>query len=322
MESITKSRLTAETIRRMTQKAFGETEPPFVKELTEGYFNAAYLVRLPDGREAILKVAPPPGTLLMTYEKDIMSAEVASMRLVKEKTHAPVPEVLFYDNSRTICASDYFLMQKLDGQSLSQISDMLTAECREKIEFDAGRFNAEINQITGSRFGYFSQPERQGADWYTVFRGMMDDALRDAAALKIDVGADPDMIRDLLAKEEPCFAEVTVPRLVHWDLWAGNIFVKDGAITGLIDFERCLWADTLMEVGFRSDRQNPAFLKGYGAGKLTGSQQARVRWYDLYLFLTNALETDYRKYPDRRMLEWARGKVKETLNRLERDRTV
>jgi aminoglycoside phosphotransferase (APT) family kinase protein len=312
MTSITKNRLSADTIGRMVQKAFGLPNAASVSELTEGYFNAAYLVGLPDGRETVLKVAPPPGSLLMSYEKNIMSAEVQSMRLVKGKTSVPLPDVLFYDNSRSVCGSDYFFMTKLEGKSLNSLSSSLPAKSREGLEFDTGRYNAEINRITGSKFGYFGQPDRQGSDWPAVFADMIDGAFDDAEALKIDVGADRASVQALLAKYRSSFEEVTIPRLIHWDLWAGNIFVKDGRITGLIDFERCLWGDPLMEVGFRSGSQCPAFIQGYGAAPFTDRQNQRIKWYDLYLSLLMALEPDYRKYPDHSMLIQSRKKIGET----------
>lgn len=57
------------------------------------------------------------------------------------------------------------------------------------------------------------------------------------------------------------FDEVTVPRLVHWDLRAGNVLVEQERITGLIDFERCLWGDVRMEVGFRTFARDPFFKR-------------------------------------------------------------
>jgi len=46
----------------------------------------------------------------MTYEKNLMWAEVKSMRLIKEKTTVPVPDILFYsaddnNNAYNLCDS-------------------------------------------------------------------------------------------------------------------------------------------------------------------------------------------------------------------------
>lgn len=305
----------------MAEKAFPGLKAVGAAELTEGFFNAAYRVSLSDGRNVILKIAPPAGSLIMTYEKNIMYAEVESMRLVKEKTGIPLAEILFCDRSHTVCPSDYFFMSEIEGRSLNAVSGELSEEDRDGINYHVGELNAELNRITGESFGYFSQPDRQEKNWYGVFSGMINDALNDADALNIDTGIGHDTVSRLLSRDKGVFEEVTVPRLVHWDLWAGNVFVKDGRITGLIDFERCLWADELMEVGFRSQNQDPHFLKGYGMKELTDTQTVRVKWYDLYLFLIMSLECDYRKYPSRDQLDWARGKIKETAEWIQKRKT-
>ncbi|WP_437587436.1 hypothetical protein [Sorangium sp. So ce1000] len=63
MESKTKSTKTRPQIAAMAARAFGgmalADSEDAVCELKEGWFNAAYDVRLADGREVILKIAPP-----------------------------------------------------------------------------------------------------------------------------------------------------------------------------------------------------------------------------------------------------------------------
>lgn len=48
-----------------------------------------------------------------------------------------------------------------------------------------------------------------------------------------------------LAKDREYFDAVKTPTLVHWDMWEGNIFIKDGTITGIIDWERAMWRKPL-----------------------------------------------------------------------------
>lgn len=316
MESQTKNRQTPETIRCMVRGAFGNADISGITELTEGFFNVAYLVALPGGKEVILKIAPPEGSLIMTHEKDIMRCEAESMRLVKSRTDVPVADILFYDHTRTVCDADYFFMSKLEGKTLSSLSGELSGRDKSGIQYSLGRYNAQINGITGESFGYFCQPEKHSADWHTAFSTIIRDALNDAKAMSIDIGVPYGAVAALLPHFTDCFREVRTPRLVHWDLWDGNVFIKDGQISGLIDFERCLWADCLMEVGFRSSNQDRDFLKGYGIGAFTEKQKARILWYDLYLFLISSLEYDYRKYPDDGILRWASGKVAETFARI------
>jgi aminoglycoside phosphotransferase (APT) family kinase protein len=317
VEAKIKNSQSSETLKNMVRRAFNGAQAANIEELTEGTFNAAYLVVLPDGREAVLKIAPAAGVPVATCEKGILRTEVDCLRLVAEQTDVPVPEVLFYDDSHTVCDSDYFFMSKLGGKSLNLIAKELSEMERDEIDRTLGRYNAEINVITGTKFGYYGRPEKQGDHWFDVFSSIVRDTLNDAKAMKIDIGVPYETIEPLLEDSRSCFEDKFLPRLVHWDLWAGNVFIKDREITGLIDFERCLWADPLMEVGFRSWNQSKSFLAGYGAGEFTEKQKKRIVWYDLYLFLQNSLETDYRKYPNDDMLIWAREKIRETVAKLQ-----
>lgn len=307
MESQTKNKQPRATIDRMIARACPGVTATGVTELTEGFFNAAYSV----GSAVVLKVGPAEGTPLMSHERNIMSSEVRSMRLVAERTDVPVARILFYDDTREICEADYFIMEKLPGRSYHSAMNELDDEARERIERQIGQYNSRINGIVGERFGYFGQPDKQGSDWFEVYRSILMDAVRDAEALKIDLRMDPLDMLELLRRDADAFREVAVPKLVHWDLWAGNVFIENGAVTGLIDFERCLWADPLLEVGFRSFASNPHFLEGYGLRELTASQRIRIRWYDLYLYLISALECDYRQYEDRGTYEWAIARIRE-----------
>ena len=99
-----------------------------------------------------------------------------------------------------------------------------------------------------------------------------------------------------LDRDKTVFEEVSESKLVHWDCWDGNIFIHSGKVTGIIDWERSIWGDPLMEVGFRTYAENTCFQKGYGIKRLTKNQERRALWYDIYLMLLVALEYEYRKY--------------------------
>jgi hypothetical protein len=240
-----------------------------------------------------------------------MFSEVQSMRLVSEKTEVPVASVLFYDNTYDVCEENYFFMDKFPGNSyhsqLGQLSDVV----KENIDYQIGQYNSKINGILGERFGYFGQLDKQGTVWFNVFKSIIQDAIQDANALNIDLNMDTRFLLELLDRDKEYFDEVTKPRLVHWDLWAGNVFLECGVVSGLIDFERCLWADELMEVGFRTYANNNNFLSGYGIREQTTSQIIRCKWYDMYLFLISALECDYRRYNDRGVYNWAITMIKQ-----------
>lgn len=316
METSTKNKQALETIQAMASKAFGQVTIAAVEELKEGYFNVAYLLALCDGREVILKIAPPKDAVTMSYEKNIMFSEVDSMLKVYDSLKVPVAQILFYDNSHSLCDSDYFFMSKLSGKSLNVVNSSLTEDAKAGIQYLLGRYNREINTITNEKFGYYGLADKQGDIWYPVFKQMLLDLIEDAKVFHIDFKIDLDELFTFLERDKSVFEEVDTPRLIHWDLWAGNVFVENNSITGLIDFERCLWGDILMECGFRTHQQDENFLKGYGITDFTNNQKIRILWYDIYLFLNMSMECDYRNYETKDMYYWATGMLKKCVEEL------
>lgn len=302
--SMTKNKQTEKIITKIVSKAFGGLGLKQVTELTEGFFNVAYLITLLDGREVILKIAPPVNSVIMTHENNIMYSEVDSMRMVEKLTDVPVAKILYYDDSHMLCDNDYFFMEKLEGKSFSSYFKQLSDDENAKINYQMGYYNAKLNKITGKKFGYYGQTEKQDRNWFKVFKNMIKDTIDDAERLNIDLKISLNLIFELLDNDKVYFDEVIIPKFVHWDLWAGNIFVVGDMITGLIDFERCMWADELLEVGFRTYGYDENFFNGYGIEKLTYSQSIRAKWYDVYLFLISCLECDYRHYETRDAYNW------------------
>ena len=305
MKSLTKNKQDEKVLSKMVEKCFAPTLMIDYKELTEGFFNVAYEIKLSDGREVILKIAPDKGMRIMTYEKNIMHSEIEAMESVALDKHILAPKLLGKDESCTICNSPYFFMEKLEGKSLNAIKASLEEETIHKLYMETGKIIRLVNTIECPCFGYPSQPSFQGKEWFQVFYKMVEQGLMDAKAGKVELKIPVDSVLPYLVRDKAYFQEVTTPRLVHWDCWDGNIFVKDGKVTGIIDWERCLWADPLMEVNFRTYDDNTWFKKGYGLERLTQQQYRRAVWYDIYALILMSLECEYRKYEDMGMYDWA-----------------
>jgi thiamine kinase-like enzyme len=122
-------------------------------------------------------------------------------------------------------------------------------------------------------------------------------------------------LRDVLDNHSACMNEVSEPSLIHWDLWDGNLLIENGQITGIIDFERALWGDPLIEYYFtNASLDNTAFKKGYGRyEQLSVMEQKRVLYYRLYLNLIMYVECYYRGYSDEAHIAWASSNVKQAI---------
>lgn len=302
MESKTKNRKTPEQIARMVERAFSDTAlatgEDAVSELKEGWFNAAYNVRLADGREVILKIAPLPDAEVLTYEKNMMATEVAVMRLVRENPKIPVPEIYFFDTARDLCDSDYFFMEKLTGDNYEHVRESLPEETQAHLDRQIGAIIREVNTFTGTYFGYDGNTDLRSSTWKEAFIKIVDSVLEDGRRKDAEFAYSIDEIRSAVLKHSPSLEAVTEPRLVHWDAWNANFFVENGQITGIIDFERALWADPLMEAQFRS----LAFggisesMRSYGKTEFTHEEEQRCNLYTLHLALVMKTECYYRNY--------------------------
>lgn len=323
MESKTKNPKTRQQIAAMAAKAFGGAAladgDDTVCELKQGWFNAVYSVRLADGREVILKIAPPQGAEVLQYEKNIMATEVASMRLVRQNPAIPVPEIYFYDDARDVCDADYVFMEKVAGENLEHVYERLTPDHRESIERQIGAIIREINGFPGSSFGLPGNPDLQASTWQAAFHKLVEAVLEDGARKHVVFDYTYEELRATVVRHAPSLDNVTSPCLVHWDAWNPNFFVRDGQVVGIIDFERAMWAEPLMEAQFR-----PLFsegvsdsMRGYGKTTFTFEEEQRCHLYSLYLGLVMHVECFYRNYDSDSIFNFSRQFIGTTMDWLQ-----
>lgn len=304
MESVTKNRQSIETLRTMVERGFGPQQVPggdgFATELTDGFFNALYRIRLADGKEVVLKIAPPAGVPVLTHEHDMMRNEIAAMDLVRRESFVPVPELFHVDLSREVCDADYFFMEHVDATCFGIAADAgrLPPHVVEAGFEHLGSLNRDLNAIVGTRFGQLRGPGfgtwREAAT--TMFRTVLADGVRAA----VDLGWDPDVVLKAFEDHADVLDDVSEPRLVEVDLWAKNSMMRDGRIVAIIDHERAMFGDPLMEAGLTGldlpSFPDPApFMRGFRLAALDDSQRTRRHLYTLWLAVTMLVETTYRQ---------------------------
>ncbi len=315
MECATKLKLDGAALGLLVRETFG-ADPVETEELSDGWANTAYRIRLQDGRQVVLKLAPLPDVKQMRYEVKLMQTEVDMLKRLEGVL--PVPRVYVYDHSRRLVASDYFVMEHLDGTPYNKLKPSLSPEERDAVEQELGQYNRVLNAICGDRFGPYVSPAAAGAGWFEVFYGMMRDVLEDGKDMDVDMPAPDEEILALVERGRQALEEVKEPRLVHWDLWDGNVFVREGRITGLIDFERALWGDPLLEAYFRSGTLSEAFRRGYGLeAPFTPAEEIRRLLYDLYLDLIMHVERPFRQFASADHGAWTRNRLAQTWQRIQ-----
>lgn len=311
--AITKNKQTDNTIKQMAKAAFPELEVTSIKELTEGMCNVTYQVGLDNGTESILKIASKDGQGRMSNEINLMEAEVSAMELVKKSKLVKVADIYFYDCSKTICNSDYFFMETLKGDNLNLIRENLTPKETAQINYETGRIARKLTAVQNRQFGFLGDQQRFD-HLYDFVQKMLNNLIEDAARENIPLGVHEGALLDALARDKSCFYEVTQPTLVHWDMWEGNIFVKEGHVTGVIDWERALWGEAYMDDRFRRHTRNGDFLRGYGKTDFSAPEIKRITWYDIILYLTMMIEVTYRKYDDDGQYHWAKRMLHDSID--------
>jgi len=258
----------------LTQSGWEPSALTAVTPLADGTYNHVYLLNHAAG-DLVLKIAPTgPG---LTHEQHLIQTEAMFYQAALGK--APVPEVVH-------SGTDHLLMTALPGVTIhSAPAD------RAQYRRELGAIVSSLHEVTGTDgFGY---PQRGlKSSWSAAFLGMFDDILADAT--RYDVQLPPKVSRQLVTDRTALLDSVRVPRLVHFDLWDGNILVEDGRVTGLIDGERAFWGDPVAEfvsLTLFSD-VDADLLAGYGAD----INRERLSLYRVYLYLIMLVEGTPRGY--------------------------
>lgn len=301
-----KKRLTEAEVKGLVREAFPGEQVLSMEELTEGLCNAAYLIVLDSGRKTVLKIANDNREGFLRNEADLMATELKAMTIVKKSGCVKVPDIYYSDLSKASCTSTYFFMEALDGKSYLSMKDTFSEEERQRMDAEIGKIEREIASIEGGCFGSLVDAGKQFGHLYELVYMLISNVLDDAASKNIIIGVPREDILSLLRKDRVVFDEVKQPVLVHLDLWDGNVFVKDKNIVGIIDWERALWGEALMDEQFRSHNRHSALLKGFGQEEFSATEWRRLYWYDVFLYLTMMTEGAYRGYEDDSQYQWVK----------------
>lgn len=301
MHSITKRQLTTEQISELVRHGLGpRVDVASCKEFPDGAFSAVYGLQLTDGREVVLKVAPPSTIRLMRYEVDVAHIELEFYRRAAA-AGIPLPRLYAADPDL-----GYLLIERLPGEPLHTAKEAMAPSELERVRHELGSICARLRGATATRFGY---PRRDGhgrsTSWRASFLTFMDDVLADAVEHDRELPIPAEAIRELVHRHAGLLDDVTTPTLVHFDLWDGNVFVvpaPDGyAVAGIIDGERAFYGDPVAELVslalFQDPAELPGLLRGFLGRPLDDRERTRLRLYTTYLYVIMVTEGATRAFP-------------------------
>ncbi|MFJ6562607.1 phosphotransferase family protein [Streptomyces sp. NPDC091412] len=268
-----------------------------LRALGGGTYNTVEELCLADGTRYVLKVPPAPTVPGLRYERDLLVGEAEFCRGAG-RAGVPAPRVVAVGEE---AGRRHLLMTACPGEPWdASVTGAEAADLRTRL----GGQVARLHQVTGPGFGYPSGALGPLApDWRTAFTAMYAAALEDARGYGARLPRPVGEIARTAAAAYGALDGVAVPRLVHFDLWPGNILVdrSEGGVRigGLIDGERMFWGDPaadFVSLALLGDiREDRAFLAGYRAagGRAGFGRTARLRLalYRSYLYLIMLTET-------------------------------
>lgn len=323
MKSAVKSKVTGKQLEYIVERHFPGSELLEVTELTGGNISSAYILRGTGGLEvpAVLKTGMSDEGKGLRYERGLFPTEGKVYELLK-KRNVPVPRILGCDFTKQKLPFAYFLMEYMEGEVWLKCLGEIE-ESRPELMEQLGFYTAEINQVTGPYFGYLKEGEAfHFPTWGEAFRNMMEDILKDGKEHGFELPGS--RIEGILDKSRTLLDEIAVPKLVDFDLWAGNIFLRRKAvleagwgklesgagkleIAGIIDFGHCMFGDpfagfTCAVHLYKDAAEEPEFQRGYErvsgrSFEVTEHDRIRMDLYRLYMELLCTVET-YRYEPE------------------------
>ncbi|MDE5671415.1 MAG: phosphotransferase, partial [Eubacterium sp.] len=151
-------------------------------------------------------------------------------------------------------------------------------------------------------FGYLQNGLKR--TWREAYFSMVDNIIKDAEKVNCKIPYF-DEIQGILNQYSYVLKGVKTPSILHFDLWQGNIFIKDGKLSALIDFERTMLGDPLgdfIHLDYMPPfdvHKNRYLIDGYNSvadNKLSFNNNEMIRLYlmRVYLGLIAYVECYYR----------------------------
>ncbi len=213
--------------------------------------------------------------------------ESARLAYLRQHTNVPCPTVYLEDHTANVIPYPFLLLEFLPGTNLE--SAQLSPEQRAPVERELADVLLELHSHKAETF-HDAGEEPGIARWVDVFLPCLEENRHDMSELL--PGKILEKIDAILPLAEDVLRSPERPTLIHGDLWAGNIMVRQGDdgwhLSGLVDPVGLQYAevekelaylqafDTVGENFFRRYTQRQPFRAGYELRKL-------FYWANIYM---------------------------------------
>lgn len=204
--------------------AKGLPEPAGFTKVDVGFTNTVYSI----DDQYILKVC--------TDQNNETAFKLESQLYKHFRSLLPVPQLITYDESKSIMPNNYMLYHRIDGDNLYNVWHELTNEMRKSlIKQLCAILKTIINTDTADLLR--STSLKQPSSWKEVILDRITKYTEVCQHAGTISDQDVNAIKEFVAKYSHCLDEQRMA-LVYWDAHFDNVLVKGGTIVGLLDFER------------------------------------------------------------------------------------
>jgi len=227
-------KISKEEVQRVVNKIFGNAKVNNITDLS-GRINFVYNVGISNPTKSlILKLnAFPQYDWRLEKEKYVT-------RLITEHTDVPVPTIYLVDNTKDTFSTQYSLMSKIDGVDLESLLPNIDKSRKNELMEKAGECLGKMNSIKFNRFGSIRgdsvvDGEENLEEHYRKFSEKTFSRISGMEEAKGLI----DNAKDFIERNIKLMQIPAEPCLIHYDYRPENIMIKNGELSGILDFEAC-----------------------------------------------------------------------------------
>lgn len=271
---------------------FGKNSKFDAKLISGGLFNTTYYINITSSnKEIILRVGPVNKHLVLPFEENLMKSEEYVYKLCNEN-NIPCSNILLCDTDKKIINRDYMIVEYIKSKPLSEIK--VSDETKNNLYEELGKYASTLHSIKSNQFGRaYDVLSGNGFDLWSDF--LLSEIINiEYKAKKFNIFEYDDInsFKLLINKYKNIIDEVKVPYLIHGDLWAGNILVKEDNenyyVCAIIDADRAIFGDIDLEMA-SPWIINEHFIKGYNK-ELSNDEKSLIR-KNIYKLLLLLIDT-------------------------------
>ncbi len=289
--------LTPEIFKNIYKAAFGKKIRNLgVSKFNGGLKNRVYLID--DGKNKyVIKTIAADDDQIAPIDRNTLRWEADVLREL-ESLDIAIPRVIYYSDGIEEYPYPFLVLNYLSGNNYNECKDNLSSSQKNDISFSIGKINKEICAIKKDYYYLPSYPKKKFKNNYEFIGFMFMVLLKIYKKNDINIdGITGTEIEKIVKSKKKELNMATNICLCNIDLWDGNILVKNGEISGIVDFADTYYCDELMSFYFHSTDKDvdEYFLLGYDK-KLKYEEKVRVEIYRLYTYLKIIIDCEIKKY--------------------------